>query len=312
MIQIQCLESKKYKSTCLFSRFSLGPLKKGQAITMGNALRRVLLSNIPGFAITGVRIAGINHEFSTVLNLKEDIIELLLNLKQLKFKSNLEGPIISRLVYQGQGIITGNDIDLPEGLELVDPRQYIADLTAKSKLEMEFLIEKGEGYCLSNKKRGTLPPGFLAVDSVFMPVRRANFFTEIYSDNVSPDLETLILEIETDGSITPKDALCYSAELLEGLFTSLQPAKTAPLIIADENTESQNSQEEELNNIPIEELELSVRAYNCLKRANVYTLADLLKHSKEDLLEFKNFGQKSANEVFESLESRFGKTLRKS
>lgn len=310
MLQIQCLESIKYKNNFLFSRFSVGPLKKGQAITIGNALRRVLLSNLKGLAITGVRIVGINHEFSTIPNVKEDGVEILLNLKQVKFKGDISSPLIARLVFQGPGIVTASDINLPENIELVEPQQYIADLTKKGKLEMEFLIDKGEGYTTSGNNISNLPSGFLAVDAVYMPVQKVNFFAETYKDSISSDLENLILEVDTDGSILPKEAVSLAAETLEELFASLQTTKT----VANFESSTQDApyeQEEEFNNIPIEDMELSVRAYNCLKRANVYTLADLLKYSKEDLLEFKNFGQKSADEVFESLESRFGKTLKK-
>jgi DNA-directed RNA polymerase subunit alpha len=310
MLQIQCLESIKYKNNFLFSRFSVGPLKKGQAITIGNALRRVLLSNLKGLAITGVRIVGINHEFSTIPNVKEDGVEILLNLKQVKFKGDISSPLIARLVFQGPGIVTASDINLPENIELVEPQQYIADLTKKGKLEMEFLIDKGEGYTTSGNNISNLPSGFLAVDAVYMPVQKVNFFAETYKDSISSDLENLILEVDTDGSILPKEAVSLAAETLEELFASLQTTKT----VANFESSTQDApyeQEEEFNNIPIEDMELSVRAYNCLTRANVYTLADLLKYSKEDLLEFKNFGQKSADEVFESLESRFGKTLKK-
>jgi DNA-directed RNA polymerase subunit alpha len=310
MLQIQCLESIKYKNNFLFSRFSVGPLKKGQAITIGNTLRRVLLSNLKGLAIIGVRIVGINHEFSTIPNVKEDGVEILLNLKQIKLKGDISSPVIARLVYQGPGIVTASDINLPENIELVEPRQYIADLTKKGKLEMEFLIDKGEGYSMGENNISNLPSGFLAVDAVYMPVQKVNFFAETHKDNISSDLENLILEVDTDGSILPKEAVSLAAETLEEIFASLQTTKTA-VNLESSVQDNTYEQEDEFNNIPIEDMELSVRAYNCLKRANVYTLADLLKYSKEDLLEFKNFGQKSADEVFESLESRFGKTLRK-
>lgn len=311
MLQIQCLESIKYKNNFLFSRFSVGPLKKGQAVTIGNTLRRVLLSNLKGLAIIGVRIVGINHEFSTIPNVKEDGVEILLNLKQIKFKGDISSPLIARLVYQGPGIVTASDINLPENVELVEPRQYIADLTKKGKLEMEFLIDKGEGYSMSSNNVSNLPAGFLAVDAVYMPVQKVNFFAETYNDNISSDLENLILEVDTDGSLLPKEAVSIAAETLEEIFASLQTTKTVANFESSKDDTTLEQEEEEFNNIPIEDMELSVRAYNCLKRANVYTLADLLKYSKEDLLEFKNFGQKSADEVFESLESRFGKTLRK-
>lgn len=310
MFQIQCLESKTETVTSLYSKFVIGTLSKGQGITIGNALRRVLLSNLQGIAITGVRIAGVNHEFSTIPGVKEDIIEILLNLKQLVFKGELEEPIVVRLLCKNSGIVTAKNIDLPSGIDIVDDRQYIATLTTDVNLEMEFIIEKGEGYSISEKTAALIPPGFLALDSIFMPVRKVNFFVETSRNNVSPELESLILEIYTNGSIEPIAALSYASEILERIFNSLRiinsPMQTS---VIEKLIEEEKQQE--LDNILIEELELSVRAYNCLKRANVHTLADLLKYSQEDLLEFKNFGQKSADEVVESLKTKFNKTLRK-
>jgi DNA-directed RNA polymerase subunit alpha len=201
MLQVQCLESKAQKNNYLFSRFSVGPLNKGQGVTIGNTLRRVLLSNIKGLAIIGVRIAGVNHEFSTIPDVKEDVIEILLNLKQINFKGNVSTPIIARLMYKGPGIVTAKEIELPESIKLIEPRQYIASLTKEGNLEMEFLIDAGEGYSISDKKITKLPLGFLSVDAVFMPVRKVNFFIETYKDNVSSDFESLILDVSTDGSM---------------------------------------------------------------------------------------------------------------
>lgn len=152
MFQIQCLESKSETTTNLYSKFSIGPLAKGQGITIGNALRRVLLSNLQGIAITGVRIAGVKHEFSTIQGVKEDIIEILLNLKQIIFKGNLNSSIVARLVCQGPKIVTAKDIELPEDISLVEERQYIVSIASNISLEMEFLIERGEGYSLNGKK----------------------------------------------------------------------------------------------------------------------------------------------------------------
>ena len=309
MFQIQCLESKTETSTSIYSKFAIGALEKGQGITIGNALRRVLLSSLQGIAITGVRIAGVNHEFSTINGVKEDIIEILLNLKQIVFKGELESPIIARLVFKGGGIVTAKNIDLPNGVTIVDDRQYIATITTDISVEMEFIIEKGEGYSMSEKTAAIIPPGFLAIDSIFMPVKKVNFFVESYRNSLSSELESLILEIYTNGSIEPIAALSYASELLEKIFSALRitnsPTRTS---FTEKRLEEEKKQE--LDTILVEELELSVRAYNCLKRANVHTLADLLNYSQEDLLEFKNFGQKSADEVAESLKTRFNKKLR--
>jgi DNA-directed RNA polymerase subunit alpha len=309
MLQIQCIESKQEETNAIVSRFSIGPLHKGQGITVGNALRRALLSNLAGLAIVGVRIADVDHEFSTIPNVKEDVIEILLNLKQLVLKGHITEPIVARLNYQGPGIVTAKDIELPKEISLVEPRQYIASVTSSTNFEMEFLIEKGEGYSLNNTFT-SLPKNFLAIDAVFMPVKRVNFFVETSPNEITPNCERLNLEVYTDGSITPTEAVSSAAELLQKLFGSLRitnlPSSSNSLV-----EKVKEDKGHEMNNILIEELELSVRAYNCLKRANVHTVKGLLQYSKEDLLEFKNFGQKSADEVCESLKARFGKILKK-
>lgn len=306
MFQIHCLESKTEKTNNLFSRFCIEPLSIGQGLTIGNALRRVLLSELLGVAIVGVRIAGVNHEFSTIPNVKEDIIEILLNLKQIVFKGEVNEPVIARLLFQGPGIVTANDIELPDDLEIVEPRQYIASLTSADSIEMEFLIEKGKGYSLSEKNISHVPAGFLPLDAIFMPVRKVNFFVETSRKNLSSEVESLVLEVNTDGSITPTEAISSASEFLENVFQSLKLTDSSSKVSLVENTS-----QPEFTDVMIEELELSVRAYNCLKRANIHTLEDLLKYSSEDLLEFKNFGQKSADEVCDSLQIRFGKTLRR-
>jgi DNA-directed RNA polymerase subunit alpha len=309
MLQIHCLESKTKELNTKLSRFAIGPVKKGQGLTIGNALRRVLLSDLKGLAIAGVRIADVNHEFSTISNVKEDVIDILLNLKQIVLKGNITEPTLSRLTYHGPGIITAKDIELPSEVTLVEPNQYIAYVNTNRTVEMEFLIQQGEGYSLNIKK--LLPDGFLSIDAVYMPVKKVNFFIETSSDDIASNLETLILEIYTNGSITPTEALNIAAELLQKIFGSLTTAELPENIrpVLDNTSIKKPNNSSEFDNIMIEELQLSVRAYNCLKRANIHNLSDLLKYSQEDLLEFKNFGQKSADEVCLSLKTKFGKTL---
>jgi DNA-directed RNA polymerase subunit alpha len=310
MLQIQCLEYRTKEVNNIFSRFAVGPLKKGQGLTIGNALRRVLLSDLQGLAIAGVRIADVSHEFSTIQDVKEDVIDILLNLKQISLKGNIDEPTLSRLTYHGPGIITAKDIELPTEIELIEPNQYIASVNTSKTVEMEFLIQSGEGYTLNTKNQ--LSDGFLPIDAVYMPVKKVNFFIETSSDTVASNLETLILEVYTNGSINPMEALSSASELLQNIFKSLQvsdlPKQLGPIV--DNNILNKNQDNNsEFDNVMIEELELSVRAYNCLKRANIHTLPDLLKYSQEDLLEFKNFGQKSADEVCLSLKTKFGKDL---
>jgi DNA-directed RNA polymerase subunit alpha len=310
MFQIQCLKSTTHKATEFYSKYSIGPFLKGQSTTVGNALRRVLLSNLQGLAIAGVRITGIDHEFSTIPNIKEDVVDILLNLKQIILKGDIAEPTLARLDVKEAGIIVASDIELPNNISFVDPRQYIACLTKKGNLEMEFLITKGQNYFTSGKLDHVVPENFLAVDAVFMPVTKVNFFVETSRSSASSELESLILEIWTNGSITPDEALSSSAEILENTFGLLKVTTTLSTLSPSIELPVQEEKSEYLDTIFIEELELSVRAYNCLKRANVHTLSDLLQYSASDLLEFKNFGQKSADEVCENLKTRFDLELR--
>ena len=311
MFQVQCLKSTTNKATEFYSKYSIGPFIKGQSTTIGNALRRVLLSNLPGLAITGVRISGIDHEFSTIPNVKEDVVDILLNLKQIILKGDITEPTLARLKVKESGIIVASEIKLPSNITLVDPRQYIASLTKKGNLEMEILIARGQSYFTSEKLDSKIPELFLAVDAVFMPVTKVNFFVETSRSSLSFELESLILEIWTNGSITPDEALTSSSEILENTFGLLKVTNALSTPSAPIYSTVQEEQSEHLETIFIEELELSVRAYNCLKRANVHTLSDLLQYSAEDLLEFKNFGRKSADEVCENLKTRFDLDLQK-
>ena len=311
MFQVQCLQSKVKTPTDHYSKYSIGPFIKGQSTTVGNTLRRVLLSNLQGLAIIGVRVTGINHEFSTVPNVKEDVIDILLNLKQIILKGTINEPVLARLMVKTSGIITANDIELPANISLVDSRQYIATLNAKENLEMEFLIARGQNYLNNGIVDSVIPAGFLGVDAIFMPVKKVNFFVETSRSTTSSELESLIFEIWTNGSITPAEALSSAAEILENTFKLLKITETSETLGIDTETPVKEEAEEHLDTVFIEELELSVRAYNCLKRANVHTLSDLLQYSASDLLEFKNFGQKSADEVCDSLQKRFAMDLRK-
>jgi DNA-directed RNA polymerase subunit alpha len=311
MFQVQCLQSNTNNIKELYSKYSIGPFIKGQSTTVGNALRRILLSNLKGIAITGVRITGIDHEFSTIPNVKEDAVEILLNVKQIVLKGIVKDPVVARLFIKEPGIITASDIELPDNISLVDPQQYITSLTGKSNLEMEFLIAQGQNYITSGKLGSIIPESFLAVDAVFMPVTKVNFFVETSRNNSSSELESLVLEIWTNGSITPAQALSSSAEILENTFGIIKITEALLPSLSNAEIPIQEDKGEHFETVFIEELELSVRAYNCLKRANIHTLSDLLQYSSEDLLEFKNFGQKSADEVCENLKKRFDIDLRK-
>ncbi|OKH24557.1 DNA-directed RNA polymerase subunit alpha [Hydrococcus rivularis NIES-593] len=304
--QIECVESKTHKNQSQYGKFVLEPLDRGQGTTVGNALRRVLLSNLEGTAITAIRIAGVNHEFATIPGVREDVLEIMLNMKEIVLKSYTHQPLIGRLVATGPATITAANFDaLPSEVEAIDPNQYIATLAEGAKLEMEFRIEKGKGYrAIDRSKDETAAIDFLQIDSVFMPVTKVNYSVEDVRVDGAQAKDRLIMEIWTNGSISPKEALSQAANIIVDLFNPLKDLNeldTKPIDDRDEiPPESQ---------IPIEELQLSVRAYNCLKRAQINTVADLLEYSQEDLLEIKNFGQKSAEEVIEALQKRLGITL---
>jgi len=338
MFQIQCLKSTNTRDQEFYAKYSIGPFIKGQSITIGNPLRRVLLSNLQGIAIVGVRISGIDHEYSTISNVKEDVVDILLNLKQIVLTGNITKPILARLSANVAGIIIAEDILLPRNISLVNPKQYIACLNNDCSFEMELIIARGQNYLTSGQLNPMLPEKFLAVDAVFMPVKKVNFFIE-ESKNIttlnSENLESLILEIWTNGGIVPDEALSLSAHALEKTFgllkidnfsystslyleTSLEEKKsliTESPIQTDRSKDSKRSIEkdksENFKTISIEILDLPVRPLNCLKRSNINTVFDLLQYSENELLELPNFGQKSAVDVRERLKIRFNINLRK-
>lgn len=303
--QVECLDTKTDdRDRSQVSRFVIEPLERGQGTTLGNALRRVLLSNLEGAAITAVRIAGVTHEFATVPGVREDVLDILLNMKKVVLKSYSSQPQIGRLLAQGPMTVTAEHFELPSDVEVVDPSQYIATLSPNSTLEMEFRIEKGKGYRSVDKGRDdSTALDFMQIDSVFMPVRKVNYSVEDARVGDAMEKDRLIMEVWTNGSLTPQEALSQAASILVDLFNPLKEITIEPL---DKEDDEDN---DPTNQIPIEELQLSVRAYNCLKRAQINSVADLLDYSQEDLLEIKNFGAKSAEEVVEALRQRLGITL---
>ncbi len=302
--QVECVESDSANDQSLYGRFVLEPLERGQGITVGNALRRVLLSNLEGTAVTAVRIAGVTHEFMTIPGVREDVLDILLNMKEIVLKSHSSQPQIGRLLVQGPATVTADHFELPAEVEIVDPGQYVATIAAGATLEMEFRVEKGVGYrAIERGRDDTSALDFLQIDAVFMPVRKVNYTIEDARSGGSMDKDRLVMEVYTNGSLTPQDALSEAAKILVDLFNPLKEIKFER--VDDDVT----GEVDPVNQIPIEELQLSVRAYNCLKRAQINSVADLLDYTQEDLLEIKNFGAKSAEEVIEALQVRLGITL---
>jgi DNA-directed RNA polymerase subunit alpha len=308
-ISIKCLKSEKIQSGTCHEQFLINSLRPGQGITIGNQLRRVLLGDLGGVGISAVRIAGVSHEFSTIPGVREDILEILLNLKGIVFKSENKDTQFGRLKIQGPSIITADLIQLPPGLEIVNPNHYIATMSTSNIFEIEFKFEYGIGYKLGSQAFSDEAENYLQLDTVFMPVHKVDFKIENIYDTNNNMSERLFLDIWTNGSISPNDALESAAQIIIDLFT---------LLINNKDTNENNQLEtktrsisiEPYTNIAIEELQLSVRAYNCLKKAQINTVGDLLQYSPEKLQELKNFGRKSADEVFSTLKNKLGIILK--
>jgi DNA-directed RNA polymerase subunit alpha len=314
-ISIKCLKSEKIESGACHGQFLINSLRPGQGITIGNQLRRVLLGDLSGIAISAVRIAGVSHEFSTIPGVREDILEILLNLKGIVFKSNTENVQFGRLKIQGPAVITADLIQLPSNLEIVNPNHYITTISTSNILEIEFKFEYGNGYRLASQTFLEETDNYLQLDTIFMPVQKVDFKIENIYDNSNNISERVFLDIWTNGSISPNEALKSASQVIIDLFTSL--------IHNNNKNESESESErnplevktrsitiEPYTNIAIEELQLSVRAYNCLKKAQIDTVGDLLQYSPEKLQELKNFGRKSADEVFSTLKNKLGIILK--
>jgi DNA-directed RNA polymerase subunit alpha len=309
MLKIKSLENQLLKPTKILSTFSIAPLAKGCGVTVGNALRRTLLSNILGTSVVGISITGINNEFSYTNDLKEDIIEVLLNTKQIILRGIVAKSFIGKISFHGPGIITSGEIQLPEGVEVVDPNQYITTVSTEKSIDIKFLIESGYGYSLNKPRSSSEISEFLYVDSAFMPVQKVNYFVDISSQIVDSNVENLILDIETNGSKTPIEALLEASSILSTTFNSI--LSTSQLTEVDSEEKANNECEQlDLSSISIEVLGLSICAKKVLKSANILTIADLVRYSYSDLLALKNLGRELANEVIENLENRFGGILK--
>lgn len=299
--QVNSVESIVEDDQSQYSRFIIEPLGRSQGTTVGNALRRVLLSDLQGTSVTAVRIAGASHEFSTIPGVREDVLDVLLNMKETVLKSYSSQPQIGRMMVQGPARVTAANFDLPSEVDLISADQYIASVAAGHTLEMEFRIEQGKGYrAIDRSREETGGVDFMQVDAVFMPVRKVNYRVENFIDAEDNPRDRLIMEIWTNGSLTAQQAMSEAAALLVDMFNPLKDVTLEPKRDEDVKEEDPTYQ------IPIEELQLSVRAYNCLKRAQINAVSDLLDYSQEDLLEIKNFGQKSAEEVVEALRVHLG------
>lgn len=304
-----------------FGKFEFRPLEPGYGITIGNALRRILLSSLEGFAISSVRIEGVDHEFSTIKGVVEDVTEIILNLKQIRFKRQVEEVESEKfsITITGQDVLTAGDLNASlSNFQVLNPEVVICKMESSVNLTMEFTIEKGRGYVSAEDNKPLNPViGTIAVDSIFTPIKNVKFVVEDYRVEQKTDYEKLVLEISTDGSINPKEALKEAAKILIVHFMLFSDEKIT--LDTEEKAASEEFDETSLHmrqllKTKLVDMDLSVRALNCLKAADVETLADLVALNKHDLLKFRNFGKKSLTELEELIKSKnlsFGMNLAK-
>ena len=287
-----------------YGRFSIGPLESGYGITLGNALRRVLLASLAGAAVTSLRVSGIHHEFSDIPHVREDMTALILNVKQLRVRLFNEESVRLRAEVKGEGTLTAGDLEFPPNVEIVNPdlSLFVAD-SSEAELDIELVVEPGRGYSPA-EERGKLPIGEIPIDAIFSPVRRASYTVERARIGQVTDYDRLVLEVSTDGTISPHDALSEAARILVQHFTLISG-------VAEEEPEIEEEEEggipARMYETPIEELELTVRAYNCLKRAGITQVGEILEKlqkGEEEILAIRNFGQKSLDELMDKLREK--------
>jgi DNA-directed RNA polymerase subunit alpha len=282
-----------------YGKFIVEPLERGFGVTLGNALRRVLLSSISGAAVTSVKIENVLHEFATIPGVVEDVTQVILNLKELSLKLHSEKPKLLRLDVRGKKDVVAGDLQPDAEVEILNPDLHIAALDGKTAhLAMELVVERGKGYVPAERHRKSEHViGVIPVDSVFSPIQKVNYEVEDTRVGHATDFDRLVLEVWTDGSIRPEEALQESARLLIDCFRLFVGTTVAPEVTAGPQADEANK----MASMPIEELDLSVRPYNCLKRAGINTLGDLLQRTEEEVVNVKNFGRKSLDEVKEKL-----------
>lgn len=286
-------------------RFVVEPLERGYGTTLGNSLRRIMLSSLPGAAISQVKIDGVLHEFSSIPGVKEDVTEIIMNLKSLAIKNTSESndPKIAYIEFEGEGVVRASDIQVDQDIEIMNPNQVIATLNggSDSKLYMELTITKGRGYVSADKgKTDDMPIGVLAVDAIYTPVERVNLTVQNTRVGQITDYDKLTLDVYTKGTLDPDEAVSLAAKVLSEhlkLFIDLsENAKTAEVMI-----EKEDNEKEKVLEMNIDELELSVRSYNCLKRAGINTVEELCNRTSEDMMKVRNLGRKSLEEVLAKL-----------
>lgn len=298
--KIECVETTEDD---IYGKFVIEPLERGYGITLGNSLRRILLSSLPGVAVTSIKIDGVLHEFSTVTGVIEDVTEIILNVKNLSLKLHSDGPKIVYIDADGEGPITAGDIKADSDVEVLNPDLHICTLNGESRFYMELVINKNRGYIPAEKnKQAGQPIGIIPVDSIYTPVRKVNYTVENTRVGQITDYDKLTLEVWTNGSIKPDEAISLGAKILSehlNLFIDLSDhAKHTEIMVEKEETKK-----EKVLEMTIEELDLSVRSYNCLKRAGINTVEDLTNKTEEDMMKVRNLGRKSLEEVLQKLQA---------
>jgi DNA-directed RNA polymerase subunit alpha len=305
--RIECLEKNEAGT---YGKFVIEPLERGYGTTLGNSLRRVLLSSLPGAAVTSVKIEGVLHEFSTIPGVREDTTDIILNLKGLAIKMYGDEPQILRIEAQGEKEVKALDIIAGAEIEILNPDLYIATLEANGRLFVEMTVEKGRGYVPAEKnKKGDQAIGIIPVDSIFSPIHKVNYTIENTRVGQVTDYDRLILEVWTNGTVKPDEAVSLAAKILID-YLKLFVGLTEKVEDGDALVGKQTDEKSKMLEMPIEELELSVRSYNCLKRAGINTVEDLVQRTEEDMIKVRNLGKKSLEEVDQKL-MELGLSLRK-
>ena len=305
--KIECIETNEDNT---YAKFVVEPLERGYGITLGNSLRRILLSSLPGAAVTSVKIEGVLHEFSTVPGVQEDVTDIILNLKGLCLKMYSDEEKLLRIEAKGEGAVTAGDIIGDADVDILNPDLHIATLASNGRLFMEMAISKGRGYVTAERnKKGEHIIGVIPVDSVYTPVRRVNYTVENTRVGQRPDYDKLTLEVWTDGSINPDEAVSLSAKIM-GEHLRLFIGLTETINDVEIMVEKEEEQKDKIMEMTIEELDLSVRSYNCLKRAGINSVEELTQRNEEDMMKVRNLGKKSLEEVIQKL-NELGLSLRK-
>lgn len=303
LIRPKRLEAEKETLTPFYGKFTAEPFERGFGITIGNSLRRILLSSLQGAAITSVKIDGVLHEFSTIPGVKEDVTEIILNLKEVRLKLHTEGPKTIRVKTEGPKTLKAGDIQTGDAVEILNPDHYIATLSRDSKLSVEMTVKMGRGYIPAERnKEENQPIGTLPMDAIFSPIKKVNYTVTNARVGQITDYDKLTLEVWTDGSLNPEEAVAHAAKILKdqlSIFITFEEEEEEEEESAEEHAEPEKLNENLFRSV--DELELSVRSANCLKHANIKLIGDLVQKTEAEILATKNFGRKSLNEIKEIL-----------